>query len=73
MKILYESDSSFLAALLTGDSTVTICDEHCESKWVNPDEAKMLLAWPGQRRSVDIITEYFTKERSSWNFVEIKL
>lgn len=61
------------AALVDLDSQVTISNEHSEYKWVNLDEAKKLLAWRGQRNSVDIIYEYFTKEKSFLNFVEIKL
>jgi len=60
------------AAEVDSDSKIIICKEHCEYGWFKPDEAKKLLAWPGQRRSLEIITEYFTKEISFWNFVEIK-
>ncbi|MFO7445522.1 MAG: NUDIX domain-containing protein [Ignavibacteriaceae bacterium] len=52
---------------------VIMCDEHCDCKWVTPEEAKKLLAWPGQRKSVDIIVEYITKEISFLNFTEIKI
>lgn len=61
------------AALVDLDCQVTISNEHSEYKWVNLEEAKKLLAWRGQRNSVDIIYEYFTKEKSFLNFVEIKL
>lgn len=61
------------AALVDLDAQVNISNEHSEYKWVNLEEAKKLLAWRGQRNSVDIIFEYFTKEKSFLNFVEIKL
>ncbi|MCZ7604287.1 MAG: NUDIX pyrophosphatase [Melioribacteraceae bacterium] len=61
------------AALVDLDCQVTISNEHSEYKWVSLDEAKKLLAWRGQRNSVEIIYEYFTKEKSFLNFVEIKL
>jgi dihydroneopterin triphosphate diphosphatase len=61
------------AAEVDGNSKVTLCKEHTEYKWLNPDKAKKILAWPGQRKSVDIITEYFLKEMNFWNFVEIKV
>jgi dATP pyrophosphohydrolase len=61
------------AAEVEPESEIVICKEHCEHGWFKPAEAKKLLAWPGQRRSVEIITEYFLKEISFWNFVEIKL
>jgi len=61
------------AALVEYNSNVTVSTEHTEYKWANLDETKKLLAWKGQRVSVDTIHEYFTKERSFLNFVEIKL
>jgi dATP pyrophosphohydrolase len=60
------------AALVQNGSFVKISDEHCDFKWVNPEEAKKLLAWVGQRNSVDIITRYFTKEINFLNFIEIE-
>ena len=61
------------AALVDKDSKVEISDEHSDYKWVSPTKAKKMLAWPGQRNSVDIITEYFTKEINYLNFVEIEI
>jgi dihydroneopterin triphosphate diphosphatase len=60
------------AAEVDPGSEIKICKEHCEFVWYKPEKAKKLLAWPGQRKSVEIITEYFLKETSFWNFVEIK-
>lgn len=59
------------AALVENDIEAVICDEHSECKWLSPEEAKKILAWPGQRKSVDIITQYFTKEIGFLNCVEI--
>jgi len=61
------------AAEVKAGSKVILCKEHCEFGWFKPGDAKKLLAWPGQRKSVDIITEYFLKEISLWNFVELKV
>jgi dihydroneopterin triphosphate diphosphatase len=47
--------------------------EHTEYKWVNTKEAKKFLAWEGQRRSVDIIKEYFLNRKSFLKFTEIKM
>ena len=55
------------------DHDVNISDEHSEFKWVNSEEAKKHLAWEGQRKSVDIIKEYFTNQKSFLNFTEIPL
>lgn len=61
------------AAKVNPDSEVVISSEHSEFKWVNKDEAKNLLAWEGQRKSVDVIAEYFISRKSFLNFVEIKI
>ncbi len=59
------------AAKVRKDSIIKICDEHCEYKWVKPEEAKFLFAWPGQARSVDIITDYFLNKLTFLNMIEI--
>ena len=69
----YISMLPVFAALVESNSEVKISDEHTEYKWTKPAEAKEMLAWVGQRNSVDIITEYFTEEQSFLKFVEIKL
>ena len=69
----YISMMPVFAALVDNNSSCKISDEHCDYKWVNPEEAKKLLAWVGQRNSVDIITHYFTKEINFLNFIEIQL
>lgn len=61
------------AAKVKNNSEVKISSEHSEFKWFNKDEAKNLLAWEGQRKSVDIIYEYFVSRRSFLNFIEIKI
>lgn len=61
-------------AILAGDNEeVNISSEHSEFKWVKKDEAKKLLAWSGQRKSVDIIYDYFINQQSFLKFVEINL
>ena len=61
------------AARVEGKTNVILSEEHTEYKWVGKDEAKKLLAWPGQRESVDIIEDYFLNEKSFFHFVEIKV
>jgi dATP pyrophosphohydrolase len=61
------------AALVTGEAEVVISNEHSEFKWAGLSETLKLLAWPGQRRSVEIIYEYFTNQINFLNFVEISL
>ena len=60
-------------ALVSNKEKVVISNEHSEYKWVNKNEAQSLLAWPGQRESVDIIYEYLTDKSSVLKLVEIPL
>ncbi|MCX6173803.1 MAG: NUDIX pyrophosphatase [Ignavibacteriales bacterium] len=61
------------AVLVDKNQKVMISEEHSEYKWVIKEEAIKLLAWPGQRKSVEIIYEYFTNQQSFLKFVEIHL
>jgi len=61
------------AVLVDENQKVIISEEHSEYKWVKKEEAIKLLAWPGQRKSVEIIYEYFTNQQSFLKFVEIHL
>lgn len=54
-------------------SKVRISDEHSEYKWLFKDECKKHLAWEGQRRSVDILCDYYLNNREFLDLVEIKL
>ena len=60
------------ASRVKAEANVILSKEHTEYKWVGKDEAKKLLAWPGQRESVDIIEDYFLNEKNFFHFVEIK-
>jgi len=60
-------------AQVNNDEDVVLSEEHSEYKWVQKEEAIELLAWPGQKRSVDIIFNYFYKENSCINLIEIEL
>lgn len=61
------------AAMVDQRIQVVISNEHSDFNWVAKDEAKKLLAWPGQRKSIDIIYEYFKNQQSFLKFVEIQL
>ena len=73
----HQDDSIYLipvfAALVQDGGEVTISGEHSEYKWVTKDEAVKLLAWPGQRRSVETISEYYSSQWNFLTFVEISL
>jgi dATP pyrophosphohydrolase len=56
------------------DSIVKLSSEHSDFKWVSFEQAKKLLAWPGQRRSIEIINEIFNQnEKSTLHLDEINL
>ncbi len=61
------------AALVSDKAEVMISNEHSEFKWAGLNETLKLLAWPGQRKSIEIIYEYFTNQINFLNFVEISL
>ena len=75
----YSSDSNTInlvpvfAIKVKKNSKVTISKEHNEYKWVSSEDAQKLLAWDGQRQAVCLIEEYYLKEQSFLNFVEIKI
>ncbi len=58
-------------ALVSTEAIVKISKEHSEYKWVKSKEAKKLLAWPGQEKSVKIINQYFSKKKENLNFIKI--
>ena len=60
-----------LLAEVENISKVVISDEHSNYRWVNYKKAKSLFAWPGQKRSLEIINEYLTKKKSLLKFVRI--
>ncbi len=59
------------AAEIETDDGVVISNEHLEYKWTTPEEAKKLFAWAGQRKSVEIITQYFLKEKNFFDLLKI--
>ncbi|MGE5363924.1 MAG: NUDIX hydrolase [Bacteroidota bacterium] len=61
------------AAMVENDARVRISEEHTEYKWVSRDEAVEMLAWIGQRSSVNYIYDFFTTKNSSLNFEEINM
>lgn len=61
------------AAEVPASSKIIISKEHSEFGWFQPEKAVKMLAWPGQRKSVEIITKYLTKDNFFWSFVEIKV
>ena len=61
------------AAQVKGNQDVIISDEHCDYQWLNTKSAKEILAWTGQRKSVDIIVNYIKKEINFLDLVEIRI
>jgi dATP pyrophosphohydrolase len=53
------------------DSKVVLSEEHIEFLWCSKEKANELFAWPGQRKSVDIIFEYFSNNESLLKLIKI--
>ena len=54
-------------------AVVKISNEHSEYKWVDKNEMISLLAWPGQKKSIEIISDYFSSENEFTKIIEIKI
>jgi len=52
---------------------VVLSEEHSHFKWVGKNKAKELFAWPGQRKSLDIIHAYLNGTKTRTKFVEINI
>ncbi len=61
------------AARVKDECEIKLSKEHTEYKWVKPEEAKQLLAWDGQRESVDVIVDFILNRNSFLNFIEIEI
>ena len=61
----------FVAVVNSQD--VQLSSEHQKYEWVEKDRAQKMLSWPGQAQSVEIIDDYFSKQRENLNFIEIKI
>ncbi len=59
------------AAQVKRNQDVIISDEHCDYQWLNAKSAKEILAWTGQRKSIDLIVNYIKKEINFLDLVEI--
>lgn len=53
-------------------SEVELSTEHVAFKWAKPEEAKNHLAWDGQRKSIDVIVDYYLNKNFFLDLVEIK-
>lgn len=53
------------------DSVITISEEHDEYGWFTFEEATTLMAWPGQRKSAEIINQYFHHEKYYFELVKL--
>jgi hypothetical protein len=61
------------AAKVSYTSKVVLSNEHVAFKWVTPEDAKNMLAWDDQRKSIDVIVDYFLNRNSFLNFMEINI
>ncbi len=59
------------AAKVPFTAAVELSAEHDEYKWMCLEEALPLLAWPGQRKSADIIARYVSDEKFYFDLVKL--
>ncbi len=52
---------------------VKLSQEHSDFKWVSLKEALEMVSWEDQRKSMRLINEHFTKEKSNLKFIKIKI
>jgi len=60
------------AAVITSDENLKISHEHSEYEWTKIEEAKKRFAWQGQKKSIDIIEDWFTGKNMNLFFEEIE-
>ncbi len=58
---------------VTEEQIVKLSTEHSEYKWVCLDDAIRLVAWENQRKSMSLISEYYTSKNSNLKFIKIKI
>lgn len=58
--------------LVNEKDDVILSEEHSEFKWVNKNEAIKLVTWPGQKKSINIIYDFLTKQHWYFHYVEVK-
>lgn len=54
------------------NSSVILSTEHSEYLWCSKGKAQELFAWDGQRKSVELISEWISKTKSQLKFIKIK-
>lgn len=59
------------AGRVAADSEITISEEHDDYGWFEFEEAIRLLAWPGQRKSAEIINRYFHHEKYYFELIKL--
>ena len=56
---------------VAADSEITISEEHDDYGWFEFEEAIRLMAWPGQRKSAEIINRYFHHEKYYFELIKL--
>ena len=59
------------AGRVAADSEITISEEHDDYGWFESEEAIRLMAWPGQRKSAEIINRYFHHEKYYFELIKL--
>ena len=54
-------------------SPVQLSPEHQRYEWLQAEDARRRLVWPGQRRSLEIVHEFIIENKETAGLVEINL
>ena len=72
-----ESDAVVLipvfASEVSPEQHVVLSEEHIDYQWVDYEECIAAVVWPGHRKSIEILYEYYNKRRKDLDLVEMKL
>jgi dATP pyrophosphohydrolase len=65
--------SPVFAVEVVADAVVKLSDEHQNFIWMNLAGAKKKLAWPGQRKVLQVVQEYIVEESEAGRLMELSI
>jgi len=60
------------AAMTDENESVKISPEHTEFKWVEFEKYMDILVWPGQKKSAEILYDYYINKRNDLDLVKVE-
>ena len=59
------------AVKVSNNSVVKLSSEHCNYKWVKSAKAGKLFAWEGQKKSMQVLIDYYRNKKNYLDLLEI--